>query len=108
MADLLLLLVAGAFTFIGGSQIALSQSQYSRRVKDEAFAMRSSTLLRWCGVALLCLGFGICIARNGFSFGFILWLLLLVSAFFAIVLVLSFYPKTLKWLLAEWRQSISR
>lgn len=98
MAELLL---AAASAWLGFACLALSQPQHWRAVTAEAQAAPPRpALLRPAGYLALALALALCLARDGVSFGSILWVLLLAVDAALVVFTLSWRPR---WLAAAVR-----
>lgn len=85
----LLLLAAGLLAYAGFACLALAMPDHRFLLRDRAALLPSPRLLRWLAVALLGGAYGLCLYRDGASFGSLLWLVLISAAGLAVAFTLT-------------------
>jgi hypothetical protein len=89
-----LLLLAIPSALASAVLLALSQERNWRIASGPRAGRRA--MMRWIGWPAVLLTLALCIARDGASFGPILGLFLLATAFMTVTLILAFRPRWLR------------
>jgi hypothetical protein len=88
---LMLITSAAGFAFLAGSQ-RQHRATFSRRL---VVFTGPVSALRWIGVALLCASLCPAVARDGATFGFVVWTLTITVSAFAVAAALAIFGRRL-------------
>ncbi|MEM7360239.1 MAG: DUF3325 domain-containing protein [Pseudomonadota bacterium] len=94
----LTLIIASLLGLFGTASLALCQQRHWKSVMHADLSSASKSLIRNSGLVFLLLSLVVCIQRDGAGFAALLWALIFAVASLITALVLSYQPRTLRFL----------
>ena len=102
MSDVAMLLAGLAGSCLGFALLALSQNRHWHRITGQPRPSTAVKVLRSVGYGLFGIALAIAIARDGASFGTILWAMTLSTSAGVVALVLTWRPTWLRYIAMPW------